>query len=164
VPWLAVTGTSTWVAGRNLPTFGPGVYEVSEEMADIARRDAPTRVVVCDRRPTVISGHGEPPLTLDDLRFGVQTGVRFPPDDLPEPDEEEEPVEQRSVPDAYFCTYCPAAFPSEPPLRRHVKIEHMVNREPEPEPAPEPEEDEDAEERVEQAKPGELPPWERPGV
>jgi hypothetical protein len=127
MPWLAVTGTTQWGAGRNLPTFKPGVYEVSEEVAAIARRDAPPRVVVCNEEPTVTTGHGEPPLTLDDLRIGTGDGVHLTREDIPElmP----ETLADEPVIDLYPCEFCPDSFANEAPLRRHIRLHHEVHHE-----------------------------------
>jgi hypothetical protein len=125
VPWLAVTGTTKWGAGRDLPTYAPGVYEVSEEIAVIARRDAPPRVIVCDERPAVTRGEGLPPLTLNDLKVGMDDGVRLKREDIPdipiETMDDDEPVV-----DLYPCEFCKDSFPTEAPLRRHIRLHHEV--------------------------------------
>jgi hypothetical protein len=148
-----------------LPTFKPGVHEVTDEVADIARRDAPARVVVSAVRPELATPvYDGAPLTLDDIRFGT---TRAPAADESE-DEEEDNFEPEHVPDAYPCRLCDRTCRSEEELRWHVEFTHSIHHAEQEaaEPAPEPEESTEEEELdlLAWENPSELPPWQRPGV
>jgi len=131
MPWLIVTGSGgSWGAGRNLPTFKPGVYEVTEEVAEIARRDAPERVFVSAVRPELATCHEGAPLTLEDIRVGVDYGVRLRQDDAPaDPDQDDEYVEPERLPDAYPCQFCTRSFATGERLDWHVEYAHSIHHE-----------------------------------
>ncbi len=163
MPYLVVTGSSKWgcaAPGHGLTMYGPGVHEVTEEVAALAREHAPERVCITMQRPKLATPlYDGAPLTLEDLRFGTR---RAPAADESEEGEEGD-FEPQFVPDAYPCRFCDRTCRSEEELRWHVEFTHSIHpaEQEAAEPEPEPEEELDLHAW---ANPSELPPWERPGV
>jgi hypothetical protein len=120
LPWLAVLGSGSWtVDGLRFPA---GVHEVSDEIAERARRSGLRSLVVSDgEQLSVRETPADGPLGLEDLRRGT-TGVQLQVPAL-------EPVELPSaeLPRNYRCPHCPEPFPSRGALVRHIEFHHEVS-------------------------------------
>ena len=121
MPWLAVLGSGSWMA--NGLRFGPGVHEVSEEIAEKARATGRRSLVVCDEQPELADAREHGPLKPEDLeRPFSERGVQLKVVPLPSP--EPLPEDEYALPKDYPCPQCSAKFPSSGSRERHVEFHH----------------------------------------
>jgi hypothetical protein len=160
MPWLVVTGTASYgsFADGKFRHFEPGVHHVDEIQDDPLR---PARVILTDQRPELAPRPDGAPLTLEDIRLGVDYGVRLRQNDAPATDDAEEWVEAEydRVPDAYPCRFCARSFTTGERLEWHIEFAHSIHHEVEQE--EQEAESTEADERLAKARPAELAPWER---
>jgi len=119
--WIVVLGKSTWTYGGK--KYDAGKHEVPDAVAERARRAGLRNLLVLDDEPTIAwAGPSEGPLTHDEVFVtGTGAGTYIPHDAPPE----DAPVVPRRG--EHFCPLCPARFPSQPPLDRHVARHHAVS-------------------------------------
>lgn len=122
MPYLVVLGGGSWWAADG-NRYNEGVHMVSQETADAARASGIRSLVVSDTEPTLVTNVSAGPLSLDDIKFGVQPGLRVVGQTEVQIQEEEEPY---SVPLDYPCSYCELKFPSGGSRDRHVEMHHMA--------------------------------------
>lgn len=137
MPWLVILGTGTWSApGISRTTFKASVckaegrgYKVEQAVADAA--DATgywwLQTFPDDDEPVLDTDELSGPLGLDDVRRGVDGGVRLRvieggliEEDYSDPD---------APPFANPCEWCVRKFPSSAALDRHVEFEHTRRHE-----------------------------------
>lgn len=117
MPYLIVLGNGSWRYRDH--TYKAGVHEVSEELADAARRAPVRSLVVMNRKPVVVQ-KTPGPLTLADLKRPRRMGVALTPDAVPQL-----PVEDDyEVPLDYPCDKCDEMFPSAGARDRHLEFNH----------------------------------------
>lgn len=169
MPFLTVTGKGSWTraekqdgGGYKLITYGPGVHEVDEATATIARKKRAKgdgKLVVTDTKPRTTTDvdraqlggdvelgptdfHKSTPI-VEGMRHrrrgsrGVQIS-QTTPDTVEAADGGERVIVQMAFP----CTECDESFPTAAPLEFHMSEYHPIPIEgeeapPEPEPLPE---------------------------
>lgn len=136
MPWLVVLGTGSWSAPSvSKQTYkasyckknGTG-YEVEQSVADAAQATGYWWLQVFPDRPEVVQEDPTGPLSLDDVRSGVEGGSRLVVLEggaEPEPDIEDPEAPSMS----HACGWCPRRFPSSGALGRHTEFEHTLRHE-----------------------------------
>lgn len=137
MPFLVVLGTGSWSAPAvSRTTYKAAVckasgepYKVDAAVAEAARATGYWWLQVFDDDDEPVLDVSDPsgPLEPDDIRVGVQGGVRLHLEEAPEP--EEVNFEYEGSPLVHGCKWCPRRFPSSAAHDRHIEFEHTRRHE-----------------------------------